>query len=65
MTGELTICRCGPRRIIVSNSYYVLSASNDYNKVDHLTIGEFGSIRIVSRRNRVVQNAKNICADFF
>ena len=27
MTGELNICGCGPRPIIVLNSYYVLLAS--------------------------------------
>ena len=54
-TRELTICVCGPRLIIVSNSCYVLSASKllnwtvyDYNKAVHLTIGEFGPILIVS-----------------
>ena len=37
----------------------------DYNKVDHLTIGEFGPILIVSWRNRAVQNTMNIGAEFF
>ena len=32
----------------------------DYNKADHLTIGEFGPILMVSWRNRVVKNAMNI-----
>ena len=32
---------------------------------DHLTIGEFGPILIVYRRNRVVQNTINIGANSF
>ena len=45
---------CWPSLIIVSNSDYVLSDSKlvgieyDYNKADHLTIGEFGPILIAS-----------------